>query len=101
MYDQKCDVVIRTSMRVFRAGEKFVWSGLRIGMRYEEERNLPYRVFELSCSMFLHKFTHSGIDVFTLARTDTGWKILDLAFTIEPNAPSQHPGGAPAVTTKK
>jgi hypothetical protein len=47
------------------------------------------------------KFTHTGIDVFTLARTDTGWKILDLAFTIEPNAPSQHPGGAPAVTTKK
>lgn len=46
------------------------------------------------------KFTHSGIDVFTLARTDTGWKILDLAFTIEPNVPSQHPAGPPPAARK-
>jgi hypothetical protein len=25
---------------------------------------LPYRVFELACSMFLHKFTHSGMEAF-------------------------------------
>jgi hypothetical protein len=47
------------------------------------------------------KFTHSGIDVFTLARTDTGWKILDLAFTVEPSTPSQHPAGPPPATAKK
>jgi hypothetical protein len=47
------------------------------------------------------KFTHSGIDVFTLARTDTGWKILDLAFTVEPSAPSQHPAGPPPAAAKK
>jgi hypothetical protein len=49
------------------------------------------------------KFTHSGIDVFTLARTDAGagWKILDLAFTVEPGVPSQHPAGPPAAGAKK
>jgi hypothetical protein len=47
------------------------------------------------------KFSHSGIDVFTVARTDAGWKILDLAFTVEPSVPSQHPGGAPAPGMKK
>jgi hypothetical protein len=47
------------------------------------------------------KFTHSGIDIFTLARTDAGWKILDLAFTVEPGVPSQHPAGPPAAGTKK
>ena len=47
------------------------------------------------------KFTHSGIDVFTLGRTDAGWKILDLAFTVEPEVPSRHPAGPPAAETKK
>lgn len=46
------------------------------------------------------KFTHSGIDVFTLARTDGGWKITYLAFTVEPNVPSQHPAGPPATAKK-
>lgn len=29
-----------------------------------KKENLPYRVFELGCSMFLHKFTHAGMDAF-------------------------------------
>ncbi|MBI4622079.1 MAG: nuclear transport factor 2 family protein [Verrucomicrobia bacterium] len=43
------------------------------------------------------KFSHSGIDVFTLVKTDGGWKIAGLAFTVEPKTPSQHPAGPPPV----
>src|SRR4051812_32925231 len=39
------------------------------------------------------KFSHSGIDVFTLMRASDGWKIVSLAFTMQPNVPSQHPAG--------
>lgn len=41
------------------------------------------------------KFTHSGVDVFTLVKTDDGWKIAGVVFTVEPNAPSKHPSGPP------
>ena len=41
------------------------------------------------------KFSHSGIDVFTLMRADKDWKIVNLAFTIQPHVPSQHPAGPP------
>lgn len=30
----------------------------------KKKDNLPYRAFELSCSMFLHKFTHNGMEAF-------------------------------------
>lgn len=30
----------------------------------KKKENLPYRVFELACSMFLHKFTHNGMEAF-------------------------------------
>jgi hypothetical protein len=33
-------------------------------MSIKRKENLPYRVFELACSMFLHKFTHSGMEAF-------------------------------------
>jgi hypothetical protein len=42
------------------------------------------------------KFSHSGVDVFTLVHTDDGWKIAGLVFTVEPNSPSKHPAGPPA-----
>ena len=42
------------------------------------------------------KFSHSGIDVFTLMRAGDDWKIVSLAFTMQPNVPSQHPAGPPA-----
>lgn len=29
-----------------------------------KKENLPYRVFELACSTFLHKFTHAGMEAF-------------------------------------
>ena len=29
-----------------------------------KKENLPYRIFELACSMFLHKFTHNGMEAF-------------------------------------
>ena len=45
------------------------------------------------------KFTHSGVDVFTLVKTDGGWKIAGLVFTMEPNTPSQHPAGPPPAAT--
>lgn len=41
------------------------------------------------------KFSHSGIDVFTLMRTGDEWKIVNLAFNMQPQVPSQHPDGAP------
>ena len=30
------------------------------------------------------KFSHCGIDVFTLLKTDEGWKIVSLAYSVEP-----------------
>ena len=41
------------------------------------------------------KFSHSGIDVFTLMRTGDAWKIVSLAFTIQSDVPSAHPAGPP------
>ena len=41
------------------------------------------------------KFSHSGIDVFTLMRAGDEWKIVNLAFNIQPHVPSQHPEGSP------
>jgi hypothetical protein len=42
------------------------------------------------------KFSHSGIDVFTLMRAGDDWKIVNLAFNIQPHVPSQHPEGPPS-----
>ncbi len=41
------------------------------------------------------KFSHSGIDVFTLMRAGDDWKIVNLAFNMQPHVPSQHPDGPP------
>ncbi|HJW31747.1 MAG TPA: hypothetical protein VJ505_00140 [Holophagaceae bacterium] len=41
------------------------------------------------------KFSHSGIDVFTLLFTEGRWRIASLAYTVEPEVPSAHPAGAP------
>lgn len=45
-------------------------------------------------------FSHSGIDTFTFMRTDQGWRIAALAYTVEPDRPSAHPAGPPASTPK-
>lgn len=39
------------------------------------------------------KFAHNGIDVFTLMKLTEGWKIVSIAYTIEPEPPSRHPAG--------
>ena len=41
------------------------------------------------------KFTHSGIDVFTLMRAGDDWMIVNLAFNMQPHVPSQDPAGPP------
>ena len=41
------------------------------------------------------KFSHNGIDVFTLMKLDDGWKIVSTAYTIEPAGPSKNPAGPP------
>ncbi len=41
------------------------------------------------------KFSHSGIDVFTLLFTEGRWRIATMAYTVEPEVPSAHPAGAP------
>lgn len=45
-------------------------------------------------------FSHSGIDTFTFMRTDQGWRIAALAYTVEPDRPSAHPAGPPVATPK-
>jgi hypothetical protein len=40
-------------------------------------------------------FSHSGVDVFTLMRAGDDWKIVNLAFNIQPHVPSRHPAGPP------
>jgi hypothetical protein len=32
------------------------------------------------------KFSHCGVDVFTLIKTNQGWKIASLVYTVEPDA---------------
>ncbi len=46
-------------------------------------------------------FSHSGTDTFTFMKTDQGWRIAALAYTVEPDRPSAHPAGPPAVATGK
>lgn len=41
------------------------------------------------------RFSHTGIDVFNLIKTDGGWKIAGLAYSVEPDVPSANPAGAP------
>lgn len=31
------------------------------------------------------KFSHCGVDVFTLLKTDDGWKIVNLSYSVEPD----------------
>ncbi|MEN9685721.1 MAG: hypothetical protein RLZZ28_1507 [Bacteroidota bacterium] len=31
------------------------------------------------------KFSHCGVDVFTLLKSDHGWKIVNISYTVEPN----------------
>lgn len=62
------------------------------------------RVATISAPYDFHrdgKFSHSGLDLFTLVQTDDGWKIASLVFTVEPHTPSQHPDGPPKVTARK
>jgi hypothetical protein len=41
------------------------------------------------------KFSHNGTDCYTLLKTDAGWRIAGLVFTIEPGAKTEHPAGPP------
>ncbi len=47
------------------------------------------------------KFSHGGIDLFTLVRTGDGWKIATLVFTIEPNPTAKNPAGPLPATSAK
>lgn len=40
-------------------------------------------------------FSHNGRDVYVLMRTDAGWKIASLVFTVEPGPATEHPDGPP------
>lgn len=46
------------------------------------------------------KFSHSGIDVFTLVFTEGRWRIASMAYTVEPDVPSAHPAGPPGRVPK-
>lgn len=37
------------------------------------------------------KFSHCGVDVFTLFKTPDGWRIVSLAYTVEPSGCPQRP----------
>ncbi len=37
------------------------------------------------------KFSHCGVDVFTLFKTSAGWRIVSLAYTVEPSGCPQRP----------
>lgn len=36
----------------------------------KKKENLPYRVFDLACTMFVHKFTHNGMEAFFCSQMD-------------------------------
>jgi hypothetical protein len=41
------------------------------------------------------KFSHNGIDCYVLLKTDDGWKIVSLVFTVELGTKTEHPAGPP------
>lgn len=44
------------------------------------------------------EWSHCGVDVFSLVRTDAGWRIASIAYTVEqPPACHRHPDGPPGV----
>ena len=44
------------------------------------------------------RFSHGGTDVFVLARTDDGWRIASLVWTVEPEPAEPSPLGPPDPT---
>lgn len=80
---------LKTSMRYFSA-DKVVLIKMN---RVIEERPLRYDItihndiaiawvpYTLSLS---GTFSHCGVDVFTLLKSDQGWKIISLAYSVEP-----------------
>lgn len=42
------------------------------------------------------QFSHCGVDAFTLIRTEEGWKIASLTWTVEPEGCAPSPLGPPA-----
>ncbi len=41
------------------------------------------------------KLSHNGTDCFTLMKTDVGWKIVSLAYSVEPGTQTENPVGPP------
>ena len=41
------------------------------------------------------KFSHNGAECFTLLKSDHGWKIVSLVFSVEPGERTEHPAGSP------
>lgn len=41
------------------------------------------------------QFTHNGTDCYTLFKTDAGWRIVGLVFTVEPGGLTENPAGPP------
>ena len=41
------------------------------------------------------KMSHNGTDCFTLLKTDAGWKIVCLAYSVEPATQTENPAGPP------
>jgi hypothetical protein len=42
------------------------------------------------------KWSHCGVDIFTMAKTADGWKIVTLVYSVlQPPACARHPDGAP------
>jgi hypothetical protein len=41
------------------------------------------------------RFSHSGVDIFNLLKTDAGWRIASVVYSVEPETLSQHPAGRP------
>lgn len=43
------------------------------------------------------KFSHCGIDAFSLLKTPTGWKVSQIAYTVEPTGCAPSPLGPPSL----
>ena len=41
------------------------------------------------------KFSHNGRDCYVLLKTDNGWKIVSLVFSVEPGDRTENPSGPP------
>jgi hypothetical protein len=86
---QKRGDTLRTSVRTFREdysrfNPKYIVHEvpLHIDVKIHKDIAIAWVPYELKVN---GKFSHCGIDTFTFLKTNEGWKIVNLSYSVEPD----------------